>query len=125
MERSLVLLNERGDTTLTWNEDQDDAIEEIVRRKMAAGVTFYIVPKRKPGQRGRVAGAKKLTDPANAREHRALSIPDDDFSKFVLEGKGEAIQSPAPQKIENAKRATSAREVARGHSIGVQQRRGG
>jgi hypothetical protein len=125
LARSLTILNEMGDTTITWESEQDDAMQEIIERKMAAGVAFYIVPKRKPGQRGALGKPKKLTDPAKAREHRALSIPDADFSKFVLEGKGEAIQAPAPEKIGGARRAKTAKEVASGHSVGVQPRRGG
>jgi hypothetical protein len=123
--RSLTILNEMGDTSITWQPEQDDAMEELVARKMAAGVTFYIVPQRKPGQRGALKKPQKLTDPAKAREHRALALSDADFSKFVLEGKGEAIQSPAPEKIDKAKRAKTAKEVASGHSVGVQPRRGG
>lgn len=125
LARSLTILNEMGDTTISWAPEQDDEMQAIIERKMAAGVTFYIVPQRKPGQRGALRKPTKLTDPAKAREHRALSIPDADFSKFVLEGKGEAIQVPAPEKVTAAKRAKSAKEVASGHSIGVQPRRGG
>jgi len=123
--RSMTILNERGDTTITWEPDQDDAMQELIERKMAAGVTFYTVPQRKAGQRGRLPKQEKLTEPAKAREHRALSIPDADFSKFVLEGKGEAVQAPAPERIAGAKRARTAKEVASGHSVAVQPRRGG
>jgi hypothetical protein len=119
------MLNEMGDTSISWRPEQDDEMEAIIAKKMAAGVTFYTIPQRKPGQRGALPKPKKLTDAAKAREHRALSIPDADFSKFVLEGKGEAIQTPAPAKIEGAKRARTPKEVASGHSVGVQPRRGG
>lgn len=125
LERSLTILNEMGDTVIEWTEENDDAMLALIEKKIAAGVTFYTVPRRKPGAKGgRLAKPKKLTDAAKAREHRALSIPDEDFSKFVLEGKGTAVQSTAPAKIESTKRAT-AKEVASGHSIGVKPRRGG
>ena len=123
--RSLTLLNEMGDTKITWTPEQDDEMEAIITRKMAAGVTFYIVPARKPGQKGRLAKPSKLKDAAKAREHRALSIPDADFSKFVLEGKGEAIVSAEGTPVETVSRAKTAKEVASGHSIGVKPRRGG
>lgn len=124
LERSLTMLNERGDTTITWTADQDAEMEAIIAKKIAAGVTFYTVPSRKPGQKGRIAKPKKLTDASKAHEHRALSIPDPDFSKFVLEGKGTAVQSTEPDKIGTTKRAT-AKEVASGHSVGVKARKGG
>lgn len=126
LERSLIMLNQMGDTVIEWTEENDAAMEEIIAKKIAAGVTFYTIPKRKPGQRGALPKPKKLADPAKAREFRALSIPDEDLSRFVLEGKGTAVvRSTAPAKIEGAKRATTAREVASGHSVGVQPRRGG
>lgn len=122
--RSLTLLNERGDTSITWQPEQDDAMEEIIRRKMEAGVTFFTISARKPGQRGRVAAPKQLKNAADARKHRALSIPDADFSKFVLEGKGEAVPTPSePAQI--VSKAKTPKEVASGHSVGVKPRRGG
>ena len=50
MERSLTILNERGDTTITWPPESDDEMEKLIERKIAAGVTFYTVPKRKTGK---------------------------------------------------------------------------
>jgi hypothetical protein len=120
IQRSLTILNEMGDTTITWPADHDDEMEKLIERKLAAGVTFYLIPKRKGAK-----PTKKLTDAAKAREHRALSIPDADFSKFVLEGKGDAIQVPPPETVTAGRRAKTAKEVATGHSIGVQPRRGG
>ena len=122
--RSLTMLNACGDTTLEWDSADDAAMLQIIQRKMDAGVTFYIIAKRQPGQKGRVADPKKLVDPKDAIKHRALSIPDADFSKFVLDGHGRAIATP-PGPIQTVKRAKNAREVASGHSVGVQPRRGG
>lgn len=126
--RSLVMLDETGDTTIEWSEDEDAAMLAIIEKKMAAGVTFYTIPQRKPGQRGRVAGPKPLKNPDDALKHRALAIKDEDFSKFVLEGKGRAVLSSelSPiDKSEPVKRAKTAKEVASGHSVGVRQRVGG
>jgi hypothetical protein len=118
-----------GDTTITWEPDQDDDMEKIIEKKMAAGVTFYILPQRQPGQKGRVAKPKKLTAStmADARKHRALSIPDADFSKFVLDGKGTAMPTPCDlaEDKKSVIRAKTAKQVASGRSIGVQPRAGG
>ena len=122
--RTLTILNERGDTSITWAPEQDDDMERIIAAKMAAGVTFFTIAERKPGQKGRLAKPKPIKDAAEARKHRALSIPDADFSKFVLEGKGEAVATPSePAQIVG--KAKTAREVASGHSVGVKPRRGG
>ncbi len=126
--RSVTLLNSMGDTTLTWTPDQDDEMEKIIAAKMALGVTFLIVPTRQPGQKGRVAKPKPLKDASEASKHRALTIPDADFSKFVLEGKGQAITTPtdlAEDRKKPLRRAASAREAATSNSVGVQPRVGG
>jgi hypothetical protein len=124
MNRALTLLNESGDTTIEWPPENDDEMVKIIERKMAVGVSFYIIAQRKPGQRGRVAGPKLLKNPADALKHRALSIKDEDLSKFVLEGKGTVVPT-SREPAQTIKRAKTAREVATGHSVGVQPRRGG
>lgn len=127
MDRSLILLNERGDTTITWEPAHDDDMEALIAAKMAAGVMFYIIAQRKAGQKGRTPKPKALADAADARKHRALSIPDADFSKFVLDGKGTAVLSTAvpAEPIATTHRAKTPKDVATGHSVGVQPRRGG
>ena len=39
----MMLLNEQGDTTVSWTPDLDDEMEKIIARKMSLGVTFFIV----------------------------------------------------------------------------------
>jgi len=118
------MLNEQGDVTIEWSEEEDAAMTEIIERKMAAGVAFYIIAKRKPGQRGRVAGPRLLSDPADALKHRSLSIRDEDLSRFVLEGKGTVVPT-SPEPVKTVRRAKTARDVASGHSVGVRPMRGG
>lgn len=122
--RCLTMLNESGDTTIEWDESEDDAMRQIIEKKMAAGVAFYIIAKRKPGQKGRVAGPKLLKNTEDAMKHRALSIKDDDFSKFVLEGKGRAVVT-SPEPVQTVRRARTAKDVASNHSVGVRPMRGG
>lgn len=122
--RCLTLLNECGDVSIEWDEAEDAAMTKIIEHKMAAGVTFYIIARRLPGQRGRVAGPKKLAKPKDAMKYRVLEIKDEDFSKFVLEGHGRAVPTPT-EPAQTVKRAKSAKEVATSHSVGVQPRRGG
>lgn len=124
MTRSLTMLNESGDTTITWEEENDAAMIEIIQRKMDAGVTFYMITPRKPGARGRAPAPKPLKKPADAIAHRSLSIKDADLSKFVLEGRGTVSPSPS-EPVQTVKRGKTAREVASGSSVGVQPRRGG
>jgi len=123
MMRSLTFLNELGDLTVEWSEDQDAAMEALIAKKMKEGVTFYILKKNKDGSPAKTKPTK-LKDAAKAREHRALSIPDADLSKFVLEGKGTA-RCMVHEKIETTKRAESAKEAASADSVAVKPRKGG
>lgn len=120
--RALTMLNESGDTTIVWTEDRDSEMEEIIRRKMAEGVSFFIV---QPRFKGLLPSKRTpLTDASKAREHRALSIPDTDFAKFVGDGYGEAVPTPA-QKVRTSRRSKDPAEVARSESVGVKPMKGG
>lgn len=120
--RSLTLLNERGDTTISWTEDRDDEMEAIIRKKMAEGITFFIV-KRGRGQ-SLTARGDKLEAASDARKQRALVIPDEDLAKFV--GSGAATVTKATDApIESSEISRDTKKVARSRSVGVKQRRGG
>ncbi len=116
MPRTLTMLNESGDTTISWTEDLDDEIERIIQKKMDEGCTFFII-EREHGAR------RKLDDAADARKHRALAIPDDDLRKFV-EGGATATVTP-DAKITKSRKAANANEVAKNDSVGVRPRKGG
>lgn len=115
MLRSLTMLNEAGDTTISWTEDLDARMEEIIKKKMAEGCTFFIISPR---------GARsKLKLPENALKHRVLAIPDEDLQKFVEAG-GIAHATPdEPAKTKKISR--DAKEVASSTSVGVKARAGG
>lgn len=44
--RSLTLLNSTGDVTLSWNEDQDSAMREMIEEKLKEGYAFFIIEPR-------------------------------------------------------------------------------
>jgi len=117
MERMLTMLNERGDTTISWTPDRDEEMEAIIQKKMDEGVTFFVI-EREHGAR------MKLEKPADAMQHRALAIPDEDLSKFVASGSGTAIATP-DSPVRKSRVSRSAKEVASSKSVGVKPRRGG
>jgi hypothetical protein len=121
MKRSLTVLNECGDTTIVWDESSDDNMEEIIKRKMAEGITFFIV---KPQQYGLVDSKKiKLENPDEARKHRALSIPDADLAAFVSQGHGEATTPEGSKEV--IKKTTDPAEAAKSNVVAVKPRKGG
>lgn len=120
--RALTVLNECGDVTICWQDERDDEMEAVIQKKMDAGMVFFIVT---PRAFGLLPPKKvKLENAADARKHRALAIPDEDFAKFVESGAGEAVATPA-EKIKGSRISRSAKEVAENQSVGVKPRKGG
>lgn len=119
--RSLTLLNGSGDVTLVWDEGSDAQIEEIIRQKMAEGMTFFVV---EPVAGGLAAPRKTtLTEPLQAMKNRALVIDDAQLEAFVNSGAAAVTKTPRGRKT--VKRATTAREVATSQTIAVKPRAGG
>jgi hypothetical protein len=119
---AMTLLNELGDLTIVWEPQNDAEMESLIQRRMDAGITFFLI---EPRMGGIVApDRKRLKKPADARKHRALSIPDDEVAKFVADGKAEVVPTPAAP-VRKSRVSRSAKEVAAGESIGIRQRSGG
>lgn len=124
--RSLTMLNQSGDTSITWEPENDEAMMAIVEKKMAAGVSFFIVPMTKAGKPDKRKKPIKVESAEQARAARAVSIPDADLAKFVSDGLGDVAPSPAqPLARGSVRRAKSPREVVDNHTVGVAPRRGG
>jgi hypothetical protein len=116
------MLNQSGDTTIVWTDDRDDEMEAIIAKKMAEGVTFFTI---EPRFFGLLPSKKtKLTDAAEARKHRALSIPDEDFARFVESDGAAAVKTPdAP--VAGAMIERDPKKVAKSQSVGVKPMKGG
>ncbi|MGB3833720.1 MAG: hypothetical protein WA975_17865 [Mesorhizobium sp.] len=120
--RSLSIFGDQGDVTIVWTDEEDDKMEAIITEKMKAGIIFFIVEPRFFGLLPPKRTA--LTDAADARKHRALSIKDEQFSAFVEAGHGDVVKTP-DKPVTTVKKAETAKEVASNHAIGVRQLRGG
>ena len=126
MTRSLTMLNQSGDTTVTWEPENDEAMMAIIEKKMAAGVSFFIVPMTKTGKPDKRKKPVKVENAEQARRARAVSIPDADLAKFVSEGLGDVIKAPEqPMSRGSVRRARTPREAVDNHTVGVAPRRGG
>jgi len=123
MKRALTILNETGDVTITWDEENDARMIEIIERTMKAGITFFLI---EPRMNGLVAPdtSKPLKKVKDSLKHRALSMKDEDFEAMVAEGKAELVQTP-DAAVRTVRKASTAREVATRESVAVQPRRGG
>jgi hypothetical protein len=114
---ALTMLNEAGDTTITWTEDRDDEVEAIIQKRMDEGCSFFIIDPR-------FGHRQKLKRASDAMKHRVLAIPDEDWRAFVGEGKGELVATP-PTAAKTVRKARTAKEVAKNESVGIKPKRGG
>jgi hypothetical protein len=120
--RALTMLNEAGDLTVVWEEQNDDAMEAHIQKRMDAGCIFFII---EPRFGGLVAPSKrKLERATDAHKYRALAVPDEEVAKFVAEGKAEVVATPA-QPVKKSRVSRSAKEVAKKESVGIAPRKGG
>jgi hypothetical protein len=125
--RSLRMANSAGHLTVIWTPDSDTAMEEIIQRKMDAGVTFYLL---EPVAGGLAPPRETLLKKAaDARHLRALAVHDADLAKFVGDGLGTVTMTaemPETETKKPARRAKAAKEVAAAPAaVGMKQRKGG
>lgn len=124
--RSLTMLNQSGDTTISWLPENDEAMMAIIEKKMAAGVSFFIVPTTKAGNPDKRKKPIRIDNPEAARAARAVSIPDADLAKFVSDGLGDVSPAPTqPLSRGSVRRARTPREAVENNTVGVAPRRGG
>lgn len=121
--RALTIMNDTGDTTITWTEDNDARMEELIKKKMAEGYRFFIV---EPRMGGIVPPdtSKKLKTFSAAKKNRALSMKDDEFEKMVLEGNASFVKTPAA-KVKTTRKSTDAKEIAKSESVATRAMSGG
>ena len=122
MVASLTMLDSSGDTTIVWDEDTEDKMMSVIEKKMKEGFVFYIVkPSRIPLMPSRQVRAKKL---AEIKKAGAVVIRDEALEELFKSG-NVAVAPAANENLVTVKKASDAREVAQGHSVGVRPQRGG
>jgi hypothetical protein len=121
--RALTILNEQGDVTLIWEEADDAAVLPVIEKKMKEGTVFFLI---EPRMGGFAPPAKReLRDVEAARQHRALSIRDEDFAAFASASKTAQVVKTPKTGAAAVRKAASAKEVAGGETVGVRPMAGG
>lgn len=115
--RSLSLLNEMGDLTITWEADKDDEMAAIIQKKLDQGVRFFLI---EPFTKNQVE-IKTLGDVKG----RTISVPDEDVQRLFTDGKVGIIKRITGTVIDTIRASTSAKEIAQSHSVGTKQYQGG
>ena len=43
MSASMILLNECGDVTITWSEEHEEHMRELIEKKLKEGFAFFLI----------------------------------------------------------------------------------
>lgn len=118
----MTLLDQSGDTTITWSEPDDVDVLTFIQQKIDEGYVFFI-------EQPRVLRAfmkKKKIDSVSEVKERKLIVADERAAELELKGKIKLVtlksetKEPAP-----VKKAKDAKEVAKSRSIATKPVRGG
>jgi hypothetical protein len=120
--RCTTLLNLSGDSTIAWDESGDAMMEGLIRKKMAEGVTFFVVkPSRIPFLPKRKVAAGSVEE---AVAGRSVSVGDADFAE-ILKGGYAAVVARPPGEFEATEIVTDPKVAARSQTVGVRAMAGG
>lgn len=120
--RSTTLLNGSGDSSIAWTKTSDAEVEAMITKKMAEGITFFIVKPRIFGIFP--AGKTKAKSVAEAMKGRALSVRDEDFAKLIADGVVELVKRPEGGEYDG-EIVRDPKVAARSHTVAVGARAGG
>lgn len=119
--RSMTLLNEMGDVEVTWDSQNDDAMREVIEKKMKEGVRFFIL---KPFAGNFLYRKTALKTVADLKENR-VKIGDSDVEKLFEAGKVQVIRTDTGAALETIAVAKTATEASKKRTVGVRPLQGG
>lgn len=120
--RSTTVLNNSGDSSITWTEENDEVMEKVIAKKMAEGVSFFVV---KPRLFGVIpTGRKKAASIEEAMRGRALSVRDADFAAVIADGSAHLARRPDGGEYQG-ELVRDPKVAARSHTVAVGARAGG
>lgn len=111
-----------GDVTFVWDEASEKQIIELIKKKMADGMAFFIVEPRLGGlikpKRTKVKSLKDL-------KQNMVTVADADFAELIGAGAMVAAAGDPKAQHEVVARAATPEEVAKSETIAVTPKRGG
>lgn len=119
--RSMTLLNDMGDIEVTWDSQNDDAMRELIEKKMKEGVRFFIL---KPFPGGFLFRKTAMKTMADLTENR-VKVGDKDVEKLFEAGKVQVVRSDTGATLETVGVAKTAAEAATKRTVGIKPLQGG
>ncbi|MDW9481899.1 hypothetical protein GOB57_24940 [Sinorhizobium meliloti] len=120
--RAFTLLNNSGDSTITWEKENDEVMRALIEKKMKEGVAFFVIP---PKVMGFIPRPKsRIGDVDEIMKRRSVSVKDEDFAGIIAGGLAKITERPDID-TERAEQCHDPAVIARSQSIGVMPMRGG
>lgn len=131
---AITWLNMSGDVTITWDDSNRAHVQELVKRKMAEGYSFFILQPRilsilgnkkvRLNNEAQLDKAVGVVVPDAALESIVSNLGDPDLDAAVNSGKARLAAAPKGTK-ETVRRARTASEVMASQSVAVRPITGG
>lgn len=125
----MTLLNETGDITITWTDEEDSEVRAMVAKKMEQGYSFWVVER--PSWWKEILGAKaqqvRVTDISQLkRGERSVVLADKDVEALFEQGKVGVVKSmPKHGEVETTRRARTVQDVMTNNTLAIRPIAGG
>lgn len=120
-ERSMTLLNDMGDIEISWDSSEDDAMRQLIAKKMAEGVRFFTLA---PVLGGVLYRKKSMKTMADLNENR-VKVTDRDVAALFEAGKVALTRTNDGGEVKTTGIAKTPDEVVKTRTVGVRSLRGG
>lgn len=120
-DRSCVLLTEMGDIEIAWDSKHDDEMREIIAKKMAQGVRFFIIKPLLGSFIQRRARLKSIDD----LDKNRVQIRDEDIATMFAAGKIAMFRGNTGANIDTAGVAETPEEAVKQRTVAVKPFVGG
>ena len=134
MQPAITFLNATGDVTITWDEQNKEAVLALIEAKMKEGFSFFILKPRLFGLLGtkqveaqsvtelQAAGSVVIRDADVALLAR---LGDPDVENLVSQGQAHLARATNVVDLDTVRRAKSAEDVAANQAVAVRRVTGG
>jgi hypothetical protein len=118
---SIILLNEAGDVTITWSEEHEEHMRELIEKKLKDGYSFFLIESLVFGL---IKQEVKVTSIDQITKGSKLVLRDEDAIKLFESGHIN-IEKNTNQKLKAGKRLHKADDILKSNSVAIRPIAGG
>lgn len=125
--RTMTLLNFSGDITLTWTQEQDEQIQQLIEQKLKEGYSFFVIHPNTGLKRLFKKEAKinvHSMDDVTKREVIMKTIDDEAIADFISNNPVGLIQMSS-QELNAVEKLHDATSIAKSNTIATRPIQGG